>query len=189
MNVTFVNYAGERTRLPGRVGDSLFDVAKRHKYTHVDGACGGGGSPRDLLHKDGGWYEPKYGEGAACYFCHVIIPKSHYAALPPKRPDELNQLRRYPFPEDMTDTSRLACQVRLSKDMVSARAGGEGARAPSRRARRVCVAHSVGRVRLRLRGGAHTHEWRVRRSAADPRRPPNSSGRNGCLLPRRAAQP
>ena len=117
VNVTFVNYAGERTRLPGRVGDSLFDVAKRHKYAHVDGACGGGGSPRDLLHKDGGWYEPKYGEGAACYFCHVIIPKSHYAALPPKRPDELSQLRKYPFPEDMTDTSRLACQVRLSKDM------------------------------------------------------------------------
>ena len=65
MNVTFVNFAGERTRLPGRVGDSLFDVARRHKYEHLDGACGGGGSPRDVLHKSGGgWYEPKYGEGA-----------------------------------------------------------------------------------------------------------------------------
>ena len=198
VNVTFVNYAGERTRLPGRVGDSLFEcvflaggvlyacergaragtgarrrapagrlgrlplvavvsrpappphppptptpplpppplhpstppltsacpatrtpssVAKRYQYSHVDGACGGGGSPRDLLHKDGGWYEPKYGEGAQCHFCHVIIPKSHYAALPPKRPDELSQLRKYPFPEDMTDTSRLACQVRLTKEM------------------------------------------------------------------------
>jgi ferredoxin len=164
VNVTFVNYAGERTRLPGRVGDSLFDVAKRHKYSHVDGACGGGGSPRDLLHKDGGWYEPKYGEGAACYFCHVIIPKSHYAALPPKRPDELNQLRRYPFPEDMTDTSRLACQVRLSKDMVSARAGGEGARA--KRAPSACCAPLTYAAR-----------------------PSNSPGRNGRLLPRRAAQP
>ena len=116
MNVTFVNYAGERTSLPGRVGDTLFDVAKRYKYRFVDGACGGGGSARDLLHKEGGWYEPKYGEGAQCYFCHVIIPKSHYAGLPPKRPDELFQLRKYPFAEDMTDTSRLACQVRLSKE-------------------------------------------------------------------------
>ena len=95
----------------------LLDVAKRHKYTHVDGACGGGGSPRDLLHKDGGWYEPKYGEGASCYFCHVIVPKSHYDLLPPKRPDEVEQLAQYPFPEDMTDTSRLACQVVLTKEM------------------------------------------------------------------------
>ena len=68
------------------------------------GHSGGGGSPQDKLHKEGGWYEPKYGEGAQCHYCHVIIPKSHYAALPPKRPDEEEQLRTYPFPEDMTHT-------------------------------------------------------------------------------------
>ena len=58
------------------MGDSLYDVAKRYKYEFIDGACGGGGSPRDVYHKEGSWYEPKYGEGAQCYFCHVIIPKS-----------------------------------------------------------------------------------------------------------------
>jgi ferredoxin len=104
VNVTFVNYAGDRTRLPGRVGDTLLDVAKRYNYNFVDGACGGGGAPVEKLHKEGKWLEPKYGEGAQCYFCHVIIPKSHYDALPAKRPDELAQLAQYPFPEDMTDT-------------------------------------------------------------------------------------
>jgi hypothetical protein len=117
VNVTFVNYAGVRTSLPGRVGDSLFDIARRYKYEFVDGACGGGGSPREVLHAEGGWFEPKYGEGAQCHFCHVIIPKSHYPLVPAKRPDELAQLRSYPFPEDMTETSRLACQVKVTKEM------------------------------------------------------------------------
>lgn len=47
----------------------------------------------------------------------MIVPKSHYHLLPPKRPDETQQLQQYPFPEDMTDTSRLACQVVLTKGM------------------------------------------------------------------------
>lgn len=139
MNITFVNYAGERTSLPGKVGDSLYEVARKYKYEFLDGAsrctrqhgkamgeivggsvclrlllpprplccaagCGGGGSEQEKLHKEGQWYEPKYGEGASCYFCHVIIPKSHYSTLPPKRTDEVEQLQLYPFPEDMTDT-------------------------------------------------------------------------------------
>lgn len=70
-----------------------------------------------MLHKEGGWYEPKYGEGAQCHYCHVIIPKAHASSLPPKRADESEQLATYPFPEDMADTSRLACQVKVSRDM------------------------------------------------------------------------
>ena len=104
VHVTFVNYAGERTRLPGKVGDSLLDVAARYKYSYVDGACHGGGSPQDVLHKEGNWFEPKYGEGAFCYYCHVIIPKSHYGMLPAKRPDEIEQLAKYPFKEDLAET-------------------------------------------------------------------------------------
>lgn len=117
--MTFVNYAGQRTKLPGLVGESLLQVAQRYGYKFVDGACGGGGAPQDQLHKEGQWYEPKYGEGAQCYFCHVIIPKSHYAALPPKRPDELDQLQQYPFPEDMTETC-----VRRPRGCASGSAAG-----------------------------------------------------------------
>jgi ferredoxin len=104
VHITFVNYAGERQRLPARVGDSLLDVAVRYGYKYVDGACGGGGSPVDVLHKEGQWFEPKYGEGASCYYCHVIIPKSHYDLLPAKRPDETDQLLQYPFKEDLAET-------------------------------------------------------------------------------------
>jgi hypothetical protein len=104
VNVTFVNYTGERTTLPGRVGDTLYSVARRYKYEFLDPGCGGGGSPQEKFHKEGAWFEPKYGEGATCYFCHVIVPKSHYDLLPPRRPDEAEQLERYPFKEDMTET-------------------------------------------------------------------------------------
>jgi len=81
------------------------------------GACGGGGSPTAILHEKGNWYEPKYGEGPQCHYCHVIIPRSHYNKLPPKQTNELERLQDYPFPEDMTETSRLACQVKITKDM------------------------------------------------------------------------
>jgi hypothetical protein len=64
-----------------------------------------------------GRYEPKYGEGALCSNCHVIIPHSHFAALPPKRADEEGRLAEHPFPEDVTDTSRLACQVTVTPAM------------------------------------------------------------------------
>ena len=102
MNITFVNYAGQRTTVPGMLGDTLLSAAVRNKYPFVDGACGGGGAPQDVLHKEGEWYEPKYGEGASCFHCHVIIPKSHYDLLPSKRPDELAQLQ-----QDAEDADRL----------------------------------------------------------------------------------
>ncbi len=147
-----MNYAGERTKLPARVGDSLLSVASRYRYAFVDGetgaagrggvasaglggmtaerqrgrsapahpaaptphptppptpgACHAGGTPVDVLHggAKGNWYEPKYGEGAGCFHCHVILPKDAAARVPPKRPDEAERLQEYPFPEDITET-------------------------------------------------------------------------------------
>jgi ferredoxin len=113
VNITFVNYAGERTRLPGKVGDSLYDVARRYKYDFVDGVCHGGGGPVDLMHKEGKWLEPKYGEGPVCSFCHVIIPKSHDHLLNQKRPEEAANLAKYPFQEDITEVCEY-CMFKLT---------------------------------------------------------------------------
>ena len=104
VNITFVNYAGVRTTLSGFVGESLLEAAARNHYKFVDGACGGGGAPAEHLHKQGSWYEPKYGEGPMCNHCHVIIPKTHFGSLEAKGPEEAQQLSLYPFPEDMTET-------------------------------------------------------------------------------------
>ena len=124
-----MNYLGERRVLTALEGETLLAVAQRHRYSYVDGACGGGGAPSEKLHKQGEWVEPKYGEGASCYFCHVVVAKAFAHLLPPVRADEEEQLRQYPFKEDMTDTSRLACQISLTKACVggAAREGGMGA--------------------------------------------------------------
>lgn len=82
----------------------MLDVARRYHYKFVDGACNGGAGPKEVFHEKGSWFEPKYGEGPVCNFCHVILPKSHYDAVPPKFADELNQLQQYPFPEDVSET-------------------------------------------------------------------------------------
>lgn len=37
VNVTFVNYAGARTNLVGRVGQTLLEVAQDHDYEFLDG--------------------------------------------------------------------------------------------------------------------------------------------------------
>lgn len=37
VNVTFVNYAGERTRLPGLAGETLMETARRYNYHYLDG--------------------------------------------------------------------------------------------------------------------------------------------------------
>jgi ferredoxin len=121
-----VNYAGERRVLTGLAGETLLAVAQRHKYSFVDGACGGGGAPSEKLHKEGNWLEPKYGEGASCYFCHVVVAKAFAHTLPPVRQDEEEQLQQYPFKEDMSETSRLACQISLTKACVDWGARSEG---------------------------------------------------------------
>jgi hypothetical protein len=36
VNVTFVNYMGQRTTLPGRVGQTVLDVAQTHDYNWVE---------------------------------------------------------------------------------------------------------------------------------------------------------
>jgi ferredoxin len=74
-----VNYLGERRVLTALEGETLLAVAQRHRYSYVDGACGGGGAPSEKLHKQGEWVEPKYGEGASCYFCHVVVAKAFKA--------------------------------------------------------------------------------------------------------------
>ena len=67
VNVTFVNYTGQRSTLPGRVGQSLLELADSHGYNWVDGACGGAGASVEKDHVTG-WTEPKYGEGEEAAF-------------------------------------------------------------------------------------------------------------------------
>ncbi len=60
VNINFVTTDGEERRVPGRVGQSLFDVSKMHKL----GLDGGDtiNSIRQVQHTDD-WVEDIFGEG------------------------------------------------------------------------------------------------------------------------------
>ena len=116
MDIVFVDSSGTRTRLKGRVGQSLVDLAMENRFQPLDCACIGG-QPNQAYHKEGDWLEPKYGEGAYCTHCHVVIAPSAMHTTDPILEDEQERLDEYPFRDDITAGSRMGCQVRLNKDM------------------------------------------------------------------------
>jgi ferredoxin len=89
---SFVQHTGELIKkVEAPVGTSLLDVA--HKFgIDIEGACGG---------------------QCACATCHVILPDDLYRKYPPVSDDESDMLD---LAADLSDTSRLGCQVRITED-------------------------------------------------------------------------
>ncbi|VDN00832.1 unnamed protein product [Thelazia callipaeda] len=77
----------------GELGESLYDVA-----INADLPIDGFGACEGVL---------------ACCTCHVILEPEHYKRLPPPTEDEIDLLDLAP---DLTDYSRLGCQVKLTKN-------------------------------------------------------------------------
>jgi ferredoxin len=51
----------------------------------------------------------------ACSTCHLIFPKDVYDTLPPMEDDEVDMLD---LAFEVTETSRLGCQIKVRKDMA-----------------------------------------------------------------------
>lgn len=95
VNLTFVRASGEKIKTTGKVGDSLLDVVVNNNID-LDGfgACEG---------------------TLTCSTCHLIFKTNDYEKLPDKPGDE--ELDMLDLAYDLTDTSRLGCQINLTKDM------------------------------------------------------------------------
>lgn len=95
MEVTFVKANGQKIKAKGKLGDSLLDVVVNN---NVDldgfGACEG---------------------TLTCSTCHLIFKKEDYDALPSKPCDE--ELDMLDLAYDLTDTSRLGCQIILTEKL------------------------------------------------------------------------
>lgn len=92
---TFVRASGERIKAKGKVGDSLLDVIVNSNLDFDGfGACEG---------------------TLTCSTCHLIFSKPVYEKIPEKPSDDELDMLDLAF--DLTDTSRLGCQIYLSKDM------------------------------------------------------------------------
>ncbi|KAH9525084.1 Ferredoxin-2, mitochondrial [Bulinus truncatus] len=95
VNVTFILRDGKRQHVKAKVGDNLLDIIIENNVD-IDGfgACEG---------------------TLACSTCHLIFKKEDYNRLPDKPTDEELDMLDLAF--GLTETSRLGCQVVVTKDM------------------------------------------------------------------------
>ncbi|KAH8112395.1 ferredoxin [Phellopilus nigrolimitatus] len=93
IKVHFKDSKGELLKtVEANEGDNILEIA--HEYDiDLEGACEG---------------------SVACSTCHVILSPEHYDVLPEPEDDE-NDMLDMAF--GLTDTSRLGCQVKLTKDL------------------------------------------------------------------------
>ncbi|ETN59538.1 adrenodoxin [Anopheles darlingi] len=95
VEITFIRANGERIKTKGKIGDSLLDVVVNNNIDFDGfGACEG---------------------TLTCSTCHLIFSKPDYDRLPEKPSDE--ELDMLDLAYELTDTSRLGCQITLSKDL------------------------------------------------------------------------
>eukprot|EP00405_Crypthecodinium_cohnii_P000108 CAMPEP_0194765258 /NCGR_PEP_ID=MMETSP0323_2-20130528/25670_1 /TAXON_ID=2866 ORGANISM="Crypthecodinium cohnii, Strain Seligo" /NCGR_SAMPLE_ID=MMETSP0323_2 /ASSEMBLY_ACC=CAM_ASM_000346 /LENGTH=180 /DNA_ID=CAMNT_0039694297 /DNA_START=69 /DNA_END=611 /DNA_ORIENTATION=+ len=92
ISVTFVKAAdGSERTVPAEVGQSLLEVAFANKLD-IEGACGG---------------------ECACSTCHILLLEDDLEKFAEPDDDEADMLDLAP---NVTDTSRLGCQLRLTKE-------------------------------------------------------------------------
>ncbi|XP_071490989.1 adrenodoxin-like protein 1, mitochondrial [Diadema antillarum] len=92
VNITYVTKDDERIEVAGKVGDNVMYLAHRYGI-EIEGACEA---------------------SLACCTCHVILPDSYFDLLPEATEEEEDMLDLAPF---LTATSRLSCQIILSKEL------------------------------------------------------------------------
>lgn len=92
LKITFILKDGEQRTYEVAEGDTLLDIAQGHNLD-MEGACGG---------------------SCACSTCHVIVDPEYYDALPDATDEEDDMLD---LAYGLTETSRLGCQIKMSKDI------------------------------------------------------------------------
>ncbi|KJE92239.1 ferredoxin [Capsaspora owczarzaki ATCC 30864] len=90
VNVRFITEHNEIIAVKASVGDNILDLAHANNID-LEGACEG---------------------TLACSTCHVVLPKQYYQLLPEPE-DEENDMLDLAF--GLTNTSRLGCQVIITK--------------------------------------------------------------------------
>ena len=90
--ITFVE-DGEEIEVDAEIGKTLLEVAHDNDID-LEGACDG---------------------SLACSTCHVILTQDIYDQLPPPDEEEEDMLD---LAFDLTDTSRLGCQIKVDKSLA-----------------------------------------------------------------------
>lgn len=91
--VTFVDKEGNEHRIGANRGDNLLTIAQGNDID-MEGACGG---------------------SCSCSTCHVIVEDNEIFNKIPEATDDENDMLDLAF--GLTETSRLGCQIELSKEL------------------------------------------------------------------------
>ncbi|XP_075989385.1 adrenodoxin-like protein 2, mitochondrial Ferredoxin 2 [Anticarsia gemmatalis] len=95
VKVTFVLHDGKRLETEAKVGDTLLDVVVNNDLNIEGyGACEG---------------------TLTCSTCHVVLKPDDFNRLPEEACDEERDMLDLAY--GLTDTSRLGCQITLTKDL------------------------------------------------------------------------
>ncbi|KAL5350501.1 mitochondrial matrix iron-sulfur protein [Pseudogymnoascus australis] len=93
LHVTFVDKDGDEETFVVAKGDNLLDIAQANDV-EMEGACGG---------------------SCACSTCHVIVEDEGLYDKMEEPDDDENDMLDLAF--GLTETSRLGCQVKMSKEL------------------------------------------------------------------------
>jgi len=91
VNLIFINKDKTEVQVKAKVGDNLLEIAHQNDID-LEGACD---------------------QSLACSTCHVILDSDLYDELPIAKPEEEDMLD---LAYGLTETSRLGCQVKVTKD-------------------------------------------------------------------------
>ncbi|KAI1452377.1 ferredoxin [Annulohypoxylon moriforme] len=91
--ITFIDKDEKEHKIAVAEGDNLLDIAQAHDL-EMEGACGG---------------------SCACSTCHVIVLDEDYYEKIPEPEDDENDMLDLAF--GLTETSRLGCQVVMTKEL------------------------------------------------------------------------
>lgn len=91
--ITFITHSGEEHTVKAKKGASIMEAAVKNSVPGIDADCGG---------------------ACACATCHVYIEAPHSALTGTPNETEETLIN---FAEGVKDTSRLSCQIRVTRKM------------------------------------------------------------------------
>eukprot|EP00750_Incisomonas_marina_P017640 INCI2301.1.p1 GENE.INCI2301.1~~INCI2301.1.p1 ORF type:complete len:169 (-),score=26.59 INCI2301.1:836-1342(-) len=112
--VNFVDSDGNRSRVPGRIGQTLHEVAQMHKID-MDGHDTA--NNHYAFKRTDAWTEDVFGEGPSNAQDHVYLDSQWLAKVPAPMPEEQVVLEDHVYHDDLTPNSRLGSQIYLTKDI------------------------------------------------------------------------
>ena len=116
VQVNFVDSEGHRSKVPGRIGQSLHEVALLHGID-MDGHDSA--NNHYSFRRTEAWTEDVFGEGPSNAHDHVIVDPAWVDKVPAPMPEEATVLQEHVYHQDLTPHSRLGSQIYLSKVRLS----------------------------------------------------------------------